>query len=186
MRKLRTLFILLTLLFAFVFAGFNSNAQELVTNGGFETGNFTGWTLEELTSDGVWLVYTGTDGFSILAPPVGNFAAVTAQGSPDSNILYQDIQIPERATVTCSAIVYYENRSPLFIIGDGLTLNVDNQQYRVDIMDPNAPSFDTGAGVLLNLFQTLPGDPNSLGYTTLNFDLSPFAGSTVRIREGQL
>jgi len=64
-----------------------------------------------------------------------------------------------------------------------LTLNGGNQRYRVDIMDPNAPSFDTGAGVLLNLFQTLPGDPNSLGYTTLNFDLSSFAGSTVRIKK---
>jgi hypothetical protein len=78
--------------------------------------------------------------------------------------------------------VYYENQAGVFIIGDGLTLNGPNQQYRVDIMDPNAPSFDTGAGVRLNLFQTLPGDPNSLGYTTLNFDLSQFAGSTVRIR----
>jgi len=115
-------------------------------------------------------------------PPVGNFAAVTDQEEADSNILYQDIQIPEVATVTCSAIVYYENNFPVFVIGNGLNLNLENQQYRVDIMDPNAPSFDTGAGVLLNLFQTLPGDPNSLGYTTLNFDLSPFAGSTVRIR----
>ena len=190
MRKLRTLFILLTLLFAFVFAGFNSNAQELVTNGGFETGDFTGWTQEMLTPADGWFVYTGTlspiNSIPILAPPVGNFAAVADQGAPDSNILYQDIQIPAGETVTCSAIVYYENvggeGGSVFIIGDGLTLNEDNQQYRVDIMDPNAPSFDTGAGVLLNLFQTLPGDPNSLGYTTLNFDLSPFAGSTVRIR----
>ncbi len=184
----RSFFILLTFLLAFIFASLNSNAQELVTNGDFETGDFTGWTLEQLTSSGDWFVYTGT--FSpiqvdnILAPPVGNFAAVTDQGEPDSNLLYQDIQIPPGATVTCSAIVYYENRNEVevFVIGDGLTLNVDNQQYRVDIMDPNAPSFDTGAGVLLNLFQTLPGDPNSLGYTTLNFDLSPFAGSSVRIR----
>ena len=121
-------------------------------------------------------------GNPILAPPVGTFAAVADQVDEDSNILYQDIQIPAGATVKCSAIVYYENIAGVFIIGDGLTLNVPNQQYRVDIMDPNAPSFDTGAGVLLNLFQTLPGDPKSLGYTTLNFDLSPFAGSTVRIR----
>jgi hypothetical protein len=36
--------------------------------------------------------------------------------------------------------------------------------------------------VLLNLFQTLPGDPNSIGYTPLNFDLTPFAGRTVSFR----
>ena len=36
-----------------------------------------------------------------------------------------------------------------------------------------------------NLFQTNPGDPLSLGYTTLNFDLSAFAGSTVRFRAAE-
>ena len=189
-------FFVLTLLLISSFFILNQNAEaqvELVENGGFETGDFTGWTQETLTPADGWFVYTGTlspiNSIPILAPPVGNFAAVTDQGDPNSNILYQDIQIPAGETVTCSAIVYYENEGGeggcVFIIGDGLTLNEDNQQYRVDIMDPNAPSFDTGAGVLLNLFQTLPGDPNSLGYTTLNFDLSPFAGSTVRIK-GQL
>ena len=49
-------------------------------------------------------------------------------------------------------------------------------------MDPDVDPFDTGAGVLLNLFQTQPGDPNSIGYTTLSFDLTPYAGTTVRIR----
>ena len=34
----------------------------------------------------------------------------------------------------------------------------------------------------MNLFQTEPGDPDTLGYTTINFDLTPYAGSTVRIR----
>jgi len=61
-----------------------------------------------------------------------------------------------------------------------------NQQARIDIMNPNAPDFDVGAGVLQNLFQTLPGDPLSLGYTTLNFDLSAYAGSTVRFRAAEV
>jgi len=78
--------------------------------------------------------------------------------------------------------VYYQNFAGDFVIGDGLTLNATNQQYRVDIMDPDALPYDTGAGVLLNLFQTLPSDPQALGYTTINFDLTPFAGTTVRIR----
>jgi hypothetical protein len=53
-------------------------------------------------------------------------------------------------------------------------------------MDPNAPDFDIGAGVLENLFQTNPGDPLSLGYTTVNFDLTDFAGTTVRFRAAEV
>jgi len=178
--------VLIIVVFVLKFTGLEAEAQqELVVNGSFETGDFTGWTLEDLGPDPAWSIYSGSTspvGFPILPPPVGTFATVTDQGGPDSSLLYQDIQIPSDTPVRCSAIMYYENRAEGFIIGDGLTLNIPNQQYRVDIMDPAAPSYDTGAGVLLNLFRTTPGDPNSLGYTTLAFDLSEFAGTTVRIR----
>lgn len=102
----------------------------------------------------------------------------------DANILYQDIEIFPGATVSCTAIVYLTNQyEGGYIIGDGLTVNSPNQQMRVDIMDPTADPFDTGSGVLQNLFQTLPGDPIfGIDYTTLNFDLTPYAGSTVRLR----
>jgi hypothetical protein len=30
--------------------------------------------------------------------------------------------------------------------------------------------------------QTLPGDPDIIGYTTLHFNLTPYAGETVRFR----
>jgi IPTL-CTERM motif len=212
MRKVRYFTIVITVLSAFLLTGVDSIAQqELVVNGSFETGDFTGWTQQDMTGFGAWSVYMGTmlNGTPLLAPPVGDFAAATNQGEPDSNILFQDIEVPDGSTTLCSAIVYYENESPngmtavedtftkglvaatpgevaaerVFIIGNGLSVfDGPNQQYRVDIMDPDAPPFDTGAGVLLNLFQTLPSDPDSLGYTTLNFDLTPFAGQTVRIR----
>ena len=189
MNKSGIIFTALLLFLALSVGVTDSKAQvELVENGSFETGDFTGWSMLNLSGDGTWLVYTGTivDVFPVLPPPDGNFAAVTSQDSPDSNILYQDITIVPGTIVTCTAIVYLENRGEgegsNYIIGDGLTLNAPNQQMRVDIMDPDADPFDTGAGVLQNLFQTLPGDPNSIGYTTLNFDLTPFAGTTVRFR----
>ena len=197
--------------FSFLLMGFVLPPEEdLVVNGGFETGDFTGWTLDELTESGFWGVYTGTPPPLLFPPPVGDYAAVTIQSDPDANILYQDIQLPVNSEITCSAIVYYVNEDTImgmgsseseafskglvaadpgdvtaervFVIGDGLSIDQPNQQYRVDIMDPDAPPFDTGAGVLMNLFQTLPGDPDELDYTTLNFDLTPYAGQTVRIR----
>lgn len=103
-------------------------------------------------------------------------------------MLFQDIDIPDRSDVTCSVIVYYENQSGEFINGPSLSFDggFDNQQARIDIMDPTAPDFDIGAGVLENLFQTNPGDTLSLGYTTVNFDLTDFAGTTVRFRAAEV
>jgi len=187
-------FVLTLLLFAsFLFINQTASAQlELFENGSFETGDFTGWTVvQEAGSDGDWFVYSGNTspfGGTILSPPDGTFAAVTDQEGPSSQVLFQDIDIPAGSAVTCSVIVYYENLAGVFINGPSLSFDggFDNQQARIDIMDPNAPDFDIGAGVFLNLFQTNPGDPTSLGYTTVNFDLTDFSGTTVRFRAAEV
>jgi len=176
---------------------------DLFVNGGFETGNFSGWTVvQQLNSGGDWFVYSGTLSpfdSTILAPPEGTFAAVTDQQDPSSQVLYQDVDVPI-GTTECSVIVYYVNTAQvedgeigatevdaIFVNGPNLNFNEGpNQQARIDIMDPLAPVFDIGAGVLLNIFQTNPGDPGTLGYTTLNFDLSDFAGTTVRFRAAEV
>ena len=49
-------------------------------------------------------------------------------------------------------------------------------------MNPAAPDLEVEAGVLMNIFQTVPGDLLSLVYTTVNFDLMEYAGETVRLR----
>jgi len=194
-KKTIGLLILTLLLFtSFLFLNQYAEAQvELVENGSFETGDFTGWTVvQEASSGGDWFVYSGTlspiQGLNILAPPDGTFAAVTDQGDPSSQVLFQDLDIPAGNTVTCSVIVYYENRPSVFQTGPSLSFDggFDNQQARIDIMDPDAPDFDIGAGVLENLFQTNPGDPFSLGYTTVNFDLTDFSGTTVRFRAAEV
>src|SRR5262245_47193349 len=60
-----------------------------IVNGGFETGDFTGWTVvNQPGGSGDWFVYSGTDSplshFSIAAPPEGTHAAVTDQHGPGS------------------------------------------------------------------------------------------------------
>jgi hypothetical protein len=150
-RVISVVFSLNSALMVLTIFGAESRAQaELVINGSFEEGDFTGWTKQSLGSAGDWFVYSGTsiEGFTILPPPDGTFAAVTEQDDPDSNILYQDIAIPEGAEVTCTAIVYLTNQTGegTYIIGDGLTLNCPNQQMGVDLMDPEADPLDTGAG----------------------------------------
>jgi len=166
----------------------DKSSAQAVVNGGFETGDFQGWTVfQQPGSGGNWFVYSGNSVPGLPSPPVGNFAANTEQGAPSSQILFQDIFVPVGEEALCSVIVYYNNDGVGFVVGPGLTFNIDdNQQGRIDIISTDADPFTTAAGVFLNIFQTLPGDPQQLGYTTLNFDLSPFAGDTVRFRAAEV
>ena len=160
-KKAFGLFTLTLLLFSsFLILNQNAEAQvELFENGSFETGNFTGWTVvQEAGSAGDWFVYSGNTCplcGTILPPPDGTFAAVTGQNGFSSQVLFQDIDIPAGSTVTCSVIVYYENINDVCIFGSGACFingpdlsyqGPANQQARIDIMDPNAPDFDIGAG----------------------------------------
>lgn len=184
----------LALFLALALSFFYTDAQAQVdpfVNGSFETGNFTGWTVvQEPGSAGDWFVYTGilTPLMSIVpGPPFGQFAAITDQGAPSSQVLFQDIDVPQDLSEECSVIVYYENDAGTFVTAPDLSYQSGpNQQARIDIMDPSAGDFDVGAGVLLNIFQTNPGDPASLRYTEIFFDLSPFAGTTVRFRAAEV
>ena len=182
-------FLLLVAVFA---AKFASAQTDLVENGGFETGDFVGWTvLNEPEGGGNWYVYSGTTlpetGFSFLSPPVGVFAATTDQFRSGSHVLYQDLAIPVGGEVLCTAILYYQNLAPEFFTGSDLSyLTSPNQQARVDIISTDADPFTSSDGVLLNILQTQPGDPLTLGYTAIDFDLSQFAGSTVRFRVAEV
>ena len=189
MRTIYTRLICSFLVLAVVFAANIASAQtDLVENGGFETGDFFGWTvLNEPGGGGNWYVYSGTtmpeSGNSFLSPPVGIFAAVSDQTGNGSHVLYQDLTIPGGGEILCTAIIYYQNSAEDFFTGPDLSyLTSPNQQARVDIISTDADPFTASAGVLLNIFQTQPGDPLTLGYTAIDFDLTPFAGSTVRFR----
>ena len=160
-------------------------AGELVVNGGFETGDTTGWSVVNAGS-GNFGVMSGTispiSGFTVLAPPAGTYAAMTDQTGPGSHILYQDISVP-LGTTNLSATIYLHNRAVGWVTGTDLNPSGPaNQQFRVDIMNPVAPVDDVGSGVLLNVYQTQPGDPLISGYMPITANLTSFAGQTVRIR----
>jgi PEP-CTERM motif len=169
---------------------------ELITNGDFEDGggSFTGWTtLDEPGGTGAWFIQTGTgsplNGFVVPAPPGPTNAAMTDQGGPGSHVLLQSIVIP--ATVgqaTLSFERYILNSAGDFITLDSLSSAGDaNQQARIDIITSTADPFSVAAAdVLLNIFQTQPGDPFESGYTLQTADLTSLfasmAGQTVVLR----
>jgi hypothetical protein len=156
----------------------------LVNNGDFETGTLSGWQTSNTTL-GEWLVYTGTnvEVFTVPAPPQGTHAAVTVQQEESRQILYQDVTLPPGGSVNqLSLFAYYVSQDSIFS-PDTLSIDVPNQQYRIDVMKPGAPIDSVAPGdILATVFRTVTGDPQELGPTIKTTDLSAFAGQTVRLR----
>jgi hypothetical protein len=159
-------------------------ANAALVNGNFESG-LSGWTVvDEVGSSGSWYSQSGTgsptNSFSVSAPLSGTFAAMTDQSGPGSHILYQDISLAAASTNTLT-FSYYVNNTGVFSQPNSLSYSTaPNQQFRVDVLDPTSSNLfgASTAGVIANIFQA---SVNTTGYQTLNFDLTPFAGSTIRL-----
>ncbi len=191
---MRTAIILLSTLATLSAFGGTAN---LVVNGDFEqnggigTSQFAGWTVQiQEGGKGSWYVQKG--GFpqpanlrcsneSVDEPPSG-FAAMSNQDYIGSQVLYQDIAIPQAAKVTLTYDLFIYSHAGFF---SQPTLDYNpkpNTQFRADIMDPSAPAMDTGSGVLANIYITKPGDLKYMPYKRQTVDLTQFAGRTIRLR----
>ncbi len=167
---------------------------EIIVLDDFESGTLANWT-SGCKGYGGWYVYadsstppnpdgTGTAPnpvFGAPDPPQGHWAAVTDNG-PGSLILYRDMQLD--GSYRLHLTVFYRNGAGVFSSPDTLEWGGDrNQQYRIDLLDPSAPVDSLAEGdVLATIFSTSPGDRASLDPTAITFDLSPWAGQTVRLR----
>jgi hypothetical protein len=166
-----------------------AHAASVVTNGGFETGNFTGWTVyNQPGGSGNWYVYSGTtspvSSFTIPAPPEGKYAATSDQGGQGSHILYQNIDIPAGLTCTLSMYIYYENRNGSFYSPPTLDFTASpNQQYRIDLMTTGSPITSVApADVLQTIFATTPSSPLIMAPTFSSTNVSAYGGTTIRLR----
>jgi D-alanyl-D-alanine carboxypeptidase len=166
----------------------------------FETGTLAGWTLDR-NGSGSWFTYR--DGrqapdpqqsnafvpFNMPNPPQGTFAAVSDGAGPGMQLMYRDIKLEGR--VMLELTVFYANGfdglsgySAPFVAPRSLTANAGpNQQFRVDLLAPTAAA-DSMAETDLRatLFETRPDAPARRGPTPIRYDLSPWAGQTVRLR----
>jgi hypothetical protein len=160
-------------------------ANAAVVNGDFESG-LSGWTVvDEAGGSGSWYSQSGfgspLNAFAVPAPTSGSFAAMTDQNNPGSHILYQDISLAAGTTNTLTLDYYINNQAGPFSQPDSLSYGTSpNQQFRIDVLDPNSSDFfgTSTVGVLTNIFQATT---NTSGYQTLSFDLTSFAGSTIRL-----
>ncbi len=142
--------------------------SDLIQNGGFETGDFTGWTKEDfgagdfLLNDGVFDPQSA-DG--PVPPYLGNFNAMTdLPGALHS--IHQELTIPAAAgSVTLRWAHRLRNHAGVF---------AGNQQFRVEIRDTNNSVLDVA-------YATATGDPLLQEWTTYSYDLTGFRSQTVRV-----
>ncbi|KKM76026.1 hypothetical protein LCGC14_1384290, partial [marine sediment metagenome] len=153
---------------------------ESLTNGGFETGDFTGWTA---TSNGVpeltpWTVGAAGSGFFFNSSPLdGTYSAYNGfDGEAGLQYeLYQDVTISGG-----SGTVLTTNHR---IVYSGSGTGAQDRVFEISVRD-------TGNNVLETLYtENIPPDLASetdLGWNKQFFDLSAYAGRTVRIHFSEI
>ncbi|MFC1912313.1 hypothetical protein ACFLXG_04085 [Chloroflexota bacterium] len=188
MKKRSKIFMSLMLALVISLSTFTIALAASISNGNFETGNLNGWQRTQ-SGYGQWVAYSGTSlpmsmyVGSFYAPPEGSNAAATSQTGPSMQILYQDLVLEPEYYHELSFWLYYENYGGIFYTPNTLLTNTLNQQYRIDLVDPNAPITSVSPGdVLATLFRTEVGDPPSMAPTKVTFNLDSYAGQTVRLR----
>ncbi len=176
-----------------------ASAAELLTNGGFETGDYTGWTASvragsngnlNISTPGVNSPLSGSA--TAVNPLGGSFYSVTDQTGPGSYALTQSFFVPVAAT---SALLTFQmfasNQSGTTII-DPIGLDHTgpaNQHARVDILSAGADPFSTSvADVIASLY--LGDDGAGLNpYIDYSFDLLALGlsgGTGYQVRFGQV
>jgi hypothetical protein len=165
-------------------------SKELLINGDFATGDFTGWKVEHQNQNGTWYIYQGSTTPSSHIPfysPPTPYAAITDENDPSSMVLYQDVVLPSHSKNILSYQFAYLNHARSFAQASSLNSDgppPENQQLRIDLMKVNSDPFSVDPQDILQTFFTTPTgfEPFEQGYVFVAFDISQFAGQDVRIR----
>ena len=167
-----------------------NGSTELIINGDFESGDFTGWQGGN-TGSGTFLVSTpgsATPSGNPTAPnPAGGaFYSVSDQGGPGTHVLVQTFTVPSNVGVSLAFEMFVNNWNSVaagtpgtpgtFIDPAGLdeTTPNPNQHGRVDLMNVGFGLFDTGpAAVVRNFYIGAdPLSPPENPYTSYVFDIT--------------
>lgn len=154
---------------------------QLIVNGGFETGNFSGWTATNAVgSFEDWQVTGSGAGFVDSPVPVatqvvqGNFNAwnTVAANAGGTYTLVQQVTIPTLNTATLYWRHRYQMNLTTYCNG-----SCGSATYAVEILNTS--------NVLLQTLYTIttPSNANTnTGWTQNTANLTPYAGLTIRIR----
>jgi len=166
-----------------------ANAQNLISNGGFETGDFSSWNanVQGGSNGSLYVNPNGNNspqsGFGLPASPSGgNYYAVTDQGGPGSYSLTQSFTLAAAATVHIS-FQMLTNNSGGGPYNNGRDLNTfPNQNTQVDILFGGADAFTNNPGDIASILYGPGSDFN--GWETISADVALGAGTyTFRFAE---
>lgn len=151
------------------------HATELVTNGGFETGDFSGWNVVNNGGTGgcgsnVYVVNsTGQEGCGALAAPIsGTYAAYnTFDGQAANYVLSQQITLPNVITAATVSFLYEAS----------MAYSGASRSFSVDLYDAS------GTTLLTSLYTQVFGGGEQDPWTTVTQEvtsaLQAYAGNTV-------
>ena len=152
------------------------------------------WTVvDQAGGYGSWCNQTGTlppqgpcaGNFTpVPAPPEGALAAMTNQSFVGSHLLYRCGVL---RSGSLSFKLYINNVAGIFFSPPSLDYNTgSNQQFRADLVTAAGmaanPFTVAPSDVLLNLYQTKPGDPPVSGYAAVTANASAFVKKDVCLR----
>lgn len=171
---------------------------QLLTNGNFETGTFSGWTLADQAGSGgsFFIGVPGADtpavnGFSFATAPNalgGNSYAVSSSDSPGAHALLQNFTVlkpGEKVTLSFDMFVNDQSQIGPIVDASGLDYTTggtfdDNQHARVDLLQVGAGDLSTApADVLANFYLGVdnPGGGVPNPYQSYSFDISALVAS---------
>jgi hypothetical protein len=185
---------MLKLILGIVTAGgmFATSAGQILVNGGFESGDFTGWTrLAAIGSMGDLFVQSGTgtplSGNVTTGAASGSYFALTDQNGPGAYSLSQAFTVSAGVSVLFSFDLFARNFHGASVAGSLAYASGPRQFATVDLLAGWADPFDTGPGVLRNFYLGSDAFESPRGWTRYSFDISDLvgAGGTYRIRFGQ-
>ncbi len=167
------------------FAGTAIAAAPVIQNGGFESGDFTGWKVNH-NDRFDWQVYSATSNPDLPAPARGTYAATVDEGGPSTPILRQSFTVHKHAKLKMFS--GYSAGAPIAAPHE-LNAAFDdrhhkaNEQYRIDVMRAGSKVKSLAKkDVLLNVFRTKKGDRRESDVQKLTADLSSLAGKKVYLR----
>jgi len=173
--------------------GFSAHAGvlQLITNGGFATGDLTGWSeFDQAGGSGSWFVSSTTtsplSGFADPGPDGGTYFALTDQTGPGSHMLIQSFTVPLGTTdIDLSFDMFSDDQDGGPFCGSTDYTVTPTQCARVDILTAGAGPFDLGGSVVDNLYDsasTVTEGPNP--WVSYNFDLTGVLtpGDTYQLR----